>query len=347
MTKLHDEDRRSQPNQITHAKLAICIVNFETPQLTIDCLASLDPEVRQLAGSRAVVVDNASADDSAERIEAAIESRGWSDWVSFVQLDLNRGFSAGNNAAIDALRRKGAFDAFVLLNSDTLVRPEALRRLSNALQSRPRLGFVGPRLEWSDGAAQMSCFRYPSPLTEFLTAASTGPISRLFGARELPLAEPRDDVEIEWISFACVAVRPEVLDEVGPLDENYFMYFEDVDYCRRARKMGWEIDCEPAARVVHLRGCSSEAEFARSSRKRRPKCYYESRARYFVTYYGRPGLWLANLLWSAGRCISGLRELVGNKAPHTCQRESLDIWIGCLSAPQVSGDPLPTSLPAP
>jgi len=135
---------------------------------------------------------------------------------------------------------------------------------------------------------------------------------------------------VEWISFACVLIRAEAFAAIGPMDEGFFMYFEDVDYCRRARLAGWQIAYTPEARVVHLRGGRTPEEFAQEERRRRPRFYYESRSRYLAKYYGRTGPLRANVCWTLGRGISLVRELAAQKSPHTVAREAGDIWTGSL-----------------
>ena len=153
-------------------------------------------------------------------------------------------------------------------------------------------------------------------------------MTRLFGRFEVPLSAAERAARPDWISFACVLIRREVFADVGLLDEGYFMYFEDVDFCRRAQQKGWRLRCCPEARIVHLGSGSSLVESANAGRKRRPRYFYESRSRYFAKFYGRAGLLLANLLWTAGRAIGLAREVIGNKTPHTRQRQSIDIWSG-------------------
>jgi GT2 family glycosyltransferase len=256
--------------------------------------------------------------------------------ITFLSEDKNRGFSAGNNLAIrlalnpDTRNAAEPFDALLLLNSDTIVHAGALSALTNALARDERIGLVGPRLEWPGGELQPSCFRYISPLSELLSAAKTGPLSRLLSSKEVLLERPEGDDAVEWISFACVLIRREVFESVGLLDENYFMYYEDVDYSRRAREHGWKIAWETGARVTHLRGGTTPETFAAKERRRKPRYYYASRARYLSKFYGRGGPCVAHLLWLAGRSISLVREVGGRKAPHTADREPIDIWTDCF-----------------
>ena len=302
-------------------KLAIIVLNYRTPQLVIDCLRSFEPEI--VAGRDCVVVvDNCSGDDSAEIIQNTISAENWS-WAQLIVSPANNGFSAGNNLGIQSV----SAESYFLVNSDTLARPGVLNTLHQALEDNPAAGLISPRLEWPDGRGQISCFRHISPISEFLEAAKTGPISKLLKKHEVAIELQSQPLKPEWTSFASVIVRRAVIDKVGYMDEGYFMYFEDVDYCRRARVAGWEILHVPDARMVHLRGGTSEVKAAAKALARRPVYFYKARSRYFARFYGGPkGLWLTNLFWSFGRIISLIRERVGGKAPHTCAHEAQDIW---------------------
>jgi len=325
--------------------IAIIVLNYRTARLTLDCLASLEPEVNEHRETHVFVLDSASGDDSANILASEVASRGWKEWISLVRLPQNRGFSAGNNAGVAAAQDLGHFGGFLLLNSDTIVRRGALGVLGEVLQREPSVGLVGPRLEWPGGQLQVSCFRNISPASEFVAAAKTGPVTRLFPGSEVAKPDPpahnalesgkigrraTSDGAIEWISFACVLIRREVIASIGGMDEGFFMYFEDVDFCRRARNAGWQIAYAPDARVVHLRGGRTPDAFAVEERQRRPAYYYQSRARYLAKYYGRTGPWRANLCWLLGRGVSLAREALGNKSPHTALGEAADIWKGSL-----------------
>ena len=303
-------------------RLAIIIVNYRTPKLVIDCIISLQNEI-EIGCNAVVVVDNASGDGSVKQIEQAIERNNWKQWVEIVPSNVNGGFSAGNNLGIRAIQA----EAYLLLNSDTIVRSGAIKSLLEAMEAHPQAGLISPRLEWQDGTPQISCFRYHSPFSELIDAAATGPITKFLKKYDVPIPLSDTPIEPQWTSFACVLIRREVIEQIGLMDEGYFMYFDDVDYCRRANNAGWKILHWPLARVVHLRGGSGTVKADLAARKR-PKLYlYASRARYFTKFYGPIGLWIANLFWLLGRCISLSRELIKNKEPHTCEYEARDIWI--------------------
>ncbi len=312
--------------------MLVVVVCYRAVELTIDCLRSLSSQVPRIPGARVAVCENGTGADAAERLSRAIRDEGWQDWVWLKAIEPNCGFTGGNNAILrEAMAWPCPPKYFLLLNADTIVRPAALAHLLSAMESRPDVGIVGPRLEYLDGEPQISCFRAPSPISEFLEAARTGPLTRIFKGYEVPLPPVDASLEPDWLSFACALIRREVVEQVGLLDEGYYLYFDDPDYCRRARRAGWGMLHAPQARVAHLIGQSNPVMALTLARRRRPRYYYASRSRYFAKCYGRTGLWLTNLMWSAGRCISLLREVLGNKPPHTCAAQWRDIWTHALT----------------
>ena len=307
--------------------LATIILNYRTPMLTVDCLETVVEEQRDIENSVVVVVDNCSGDSSAEKINAAIQSRGWQASVRLMESSVNGGFAAGNNLGIEAVEA----EFYLLLNSDTLVRPGAIAEMLGAFEGRPNVGLVGPRLEWPDGEPQPSCFRFRTPITELQFSAGTSILYRMFPTHVGTMPVSDGPIEPDWLSFACCMIRRSVIDQVGGLDEGYFMYFDDIDFCREARLAGWSVLYWPTAHVVHLRGQSGPVKEAGAQRRRRPTYYYCSRSRYFAKVYGRLGLWWVNICWSIGRSIAFVREVFGNKKPHDCERECLDNWTNALN----------------
>ncbi len=304
--------------------LAIIVLNYCTPELVIDCLATVLPEIEGLS-AKVVVVDNASPDDSAERISAWIAENDEKEQCIFMVSAVNGGFSAGNNLGI----RAQAARYYLLLNSDTLVRPGAVKTLLKVAKSDANVDLLSPRLEWPDGEPQISCFRFISPVHELLRVSSLGLLARWFPSHVVGMPVSEQAISPQWTSFACVLIRRKVFETTGLLDEGYFMYFDDTDFCQRAVRDGWKICHEPASRVVHLRGGSSTVKRQSQRRKRVPAYFYHSRSRYFRTHYhGRTGLLVANLLWYAGWVIGRLKQLAGKEPPPICEKEWVDIWKG-------------------
>lgn len=301
--------------------LSVVIVNYRTPRLCIECLDSLS-DIDGL-DMEIFVVDNDSRDDSTAQIHRAIAHNNWAS-VKLVKSARNGGFSAGNNIGISA----SCGDLILLLNSDTIMYAGAIELLVQTMLGNPRAGMVSPRLEWPDGRPQESCFRFHHPVNELIRSACTGPITKFLKHYEVPMPVTEDVSYPEWTSFACVMIRREVFEGIGPLDEGFFMYFEDVDFCQRARKAGWGIINNPSAHVVHLRGGSSPVKSQAAKKKRLPRYFYESRSRYYFKYFGRAGLLAANLFWHLGSCIGFLRKLLNPSYQlNICERQGRDIWI--------------------
>lgn len=303
--------------------VGVVVINFRTPDLVRNCLSALGPEL-EANDARVAVVDNFSNDGSAEKIaEWLATGELWKSRIFLIRSPSNEGFSGGNNIGIEAL------DAahYLLLNSDTLVRPGALKALLSASAREKDAGIIAPRLEGEDGTPQISCFRFHSPLSEFLAAAETAPFDALFRFAVVPMAISDTPMTCDWASFACVLLKRGALDDVGPMDDGYFMYFEDADYCRALKKQGWRVVHEPAARVAHLRGGSSPVKSSMKAKKRPPAYYYAARTRYFRKWYGPLGLYAANILWLKGRAVARFRSLFGKPAPLLCDHQGKDQWM--------------------
>lgn len=303
-------------------KLTVIILNYRTAKLTIECLASMENEVDD--DVFVLVVDNNSEDGSCEKIEENISRNNWGNWCRLVRSTVNEGFAAGMNKGICSIET----DAYVLLNSDTIIHPGSFTALRKALELNPGIGLVAPGLENFNGEIEQNTFRNVTPVYEFLRAANTGPISSLLRKFDVVINPGIEPFNPQWVGFACVIVRKAVIDQIGLLDENFFMYFEDVDYCRRARSKGWGILYWPEARIMHYQGGSSGVTKKSNLRSRAPRYYYEARAHYFKKTYGTFGFIAANVLWTAGRTISLLREIIGKKSPNLRESEFRDIWIG-------------------
>jgi GT2 family glycosyltransferase len=290
------------------SRVGVVIVNYKSADLVIDCLGSLAAEAREL-GLRVIVVDNASPDGSADRIEGAIAARGWADWAELLPAGRNGGFSAGNNAALRVLLASDEPPDYLwLLNPDTVVRPGAARELVEFLDSHPRAGLAGSRLENADGTVARSAFRFPGVVSEFENGARLGLVSRLL-SRFAVAPPPRDEEHrADWLSGASVLVRREVFAEVGLLDEGFFLYFEDVDFCRRAWSAGWECWHVPSSRVVHLEGQSTGMSGAEKAARRVPPYWLAARRRYFVKHHGDLVAWVASLAWAAGHASWRVRR---------------------------------------
>lgn len=219
--------------------LTVSIVNYKTAQLVVECIDSLKRFAPQLARLDIVVVDNASQDGSLSVIAQAHPD------VRLIDAGANLGFAGGNNLALRECRS----DYVLLLNSDALVEAGTLDGLLQVLQQNPGVGAVSPRVvNADDGADQDYPSSFPS-LPEMFRRAWRGP--------QYPAAGRTEPVLLERLHGACMLLRGELLSSVGLLDDGFFMYDEDVDWCVRARSKGWQLWLLPQLRVLHHGGKSS------------------------------------------------------------------------------------------
>jgi hypothetical protein len=271
--------------------LSIVIVSWNTRELLGHCLAALE---RAVAGLRVetIVVDNGSSDGTPAFVRAHFPT------ARLLEPGGNLGFAAANNRGIGVARGR----ILCLLNPDTEPRPGSLRTLVEHLDRSPTVGVVGPRLLNPDGSEQAVGFRFP---TLAQVALDLFPLGGRFADTRLngryPDA-PRDrPFPIDFPLGACLAVRREAVEAVGPLDEEYFIYGEEVDWCRRLRAAGWAIECVPAAAVVHHGGQStgqrSGAMFVELHRSRR---------RLYRRYHGPAFVRAAQLLTRLGVLTAAL-----------------------------------------
>lgn len=223
-------------------RLSIVIVNWNTRQLLRDCLEALqaDPASSQW---EVLVVDNASADGSAAMVRSVFPQ------VQLLASPENLGFSRANNLALEKARG----EYLLLLNSDTRVEKGALEALVGFMEGQPRIGAAGPMLLNADGSLQLSCGIAPSLRTEIVHKLL---LHRLFPFFKLAGWDHRSARAVGWVSGACLLIRRQALEEAGALDPAIYMCCEDLEWCMRLRKRGWQIFYYPFSRVVHLEGQS-------------------------------------------------------------------------------------------
>ena len=264
--------------------IAVVIVSYKSAKLTIDCLASIQADSRNAAlGVHAVVVDNASGDFPV--IAGAIAQRQW-DWVTLIEAPKNGGFAYGNNRGIERARRDGSPRYYYLLNPDVLVRGNAIGALVDFMEAHPEAGIAGGSFENLDGSDWPMAFRFPTLQSEFVSGLQFGPVTRLLQHWEVAMRMPRISQPVDWICGAAMLVRPEVLTALGGLDENYFLYFEETDFCHRARQAGYATWYVPDSRVMHIMGQSTAVTDETKGVNRLPGYWFASRRRYFVRCFG-------------------------------------------------------------
>jgi GT2 family glycosyltransferase len=294
------------------ATCSIVIVNYRTPGLVIDCLRSLANEIATGDTFRVYVVENGSGDDSAAKIGKAIADEGWSAWAELMVDARNTGFAGGNNVALKPILANPP-DYVLLLNPDTYVRPGAVRALIEFMEQHPKVGIAGSRLEDPDGTPQRSAFRFPTIGSELENAVRIGFMTHLLDRWVLAPPVREEPHECDWLAGASMIVRKAVFDTIGLLDADYFLYYEEVDFCLRARRAGWPCWYVPASRVVHLVGQASGVTDTKKPAKRTPRYWFESRRRYFVKNHGRLYKTTADVAWLSGHVLWRMRRAVQHK----------------------------------
>jgi len=304
------DEIHSSPPSVETLALSIIIVSWNTRDLLEACLKSVDAG-RGGLNLEVIVVDNGSTDGTPNLLELDYP------WVRLVARDDNVGFPKGNNIGLSEAR--GRF--LLLLNPDTEIVGDALPKMVQYLERRHAVGIVGAQLLNPDGSIQSSRRRFPTLATGFFESTwlqSLAPQSMMdrYYAEDLP-----DDVEseVDWLVGACLMTRREVLDVVGLLDEAYFMYSEELDWCRRVKESGWKIIYYPDAKILHHVGKSSEqAVTARHIN------YQRAKLRYFRKFHGKlaSGFLRIILLMNYGVQIllEGSKGVIGNKRSLRWQR---------------------------
>ncbi|WP_295640438.1 glycosyltransferase family 2 protein [uncultured Methylibium sp.] len=296
------------------APVLVVIVNYRTGGLVVKSLRSLAVEVRDCPGTQVLVVDNCSDDDSADVIAAAIAAEGWSGWARLHRAPVNGGFSYGNNCGIRPAMASGSPPhAFWLLNPDTEVRPGALRVLVDFLDAHPRAGIAGSSFEEADGKLWPHAFRFPSIWSELASGLRLGFVGALL-KKHTVLMRMGDDVErVDWLPGSSMLVRADVFRQVGLMDEGYFLYFEETDFCLRAAQAGWECWYVPQSRVMHIAGQSTGVTGEQAMQNRRPDYWFESRRRYWIKHHGWPYAAATDLVWMAAFVVWRIRAAIQRK----------------------------------
>jgi N-acetylglucosaminyl-diphospho-decaprenol L-rhamnosyltransferase len=263
-------------------EIAVVIVTYQSAELAIECLVSIhaERESQQTLNIVVVLVDNASGD--LPRISRAVERNGWSSWVTLVLAPKNGGFAYGNNLGIRTVYERRRPNYIYLLNPDTKVRPGAVAALVDFLERHPQVGIAGGSFETEDGKEWPFAFRFPTLLTEFEHGVQLGFVTRSLSRWTVARSMNSITQATDWISGASMMIRPAVLSAVGGLDENFFLYFEETEFCHRAKRAGFTTWYVPDSRVMHMIGKSTNVDEKTRFSRRLPGYWFDSRRRYFA-----------------------------------------------------------------
>jgi len=231
-------------------RVAVVVLNWNRPRETIACVRSLGGIL--YPNLRIVVVDNGSTDDSAARIRKALPG------ITLLETGANKGYTGGNNAGITHALEEGAAYVLILNNDTTVVEPRFVDEMVAVMESDRDIGILGPRVADRNGGVQRTVLRFPTPgkcLKDIVRAGRR--------EEEADYASPR---RVEAVSGVCWLIRSEVFADVGLLDERFFMYVEEQDFCFRAARAGWKVMYVPVPSIRHERGGGDEYDRQRNVR---------------------------------------------------------------------------------
>ena len=256
-------------------RLAVVTVNYCCADEVLRGLAGTAAQITA-AGGEWWIVDNKSPDDSIARLRPAIAGLAH---VHLIEAPLNGGFGYGNNQVVNRVL-SGEIDAEYLyfLNPDAIPEQGAIELMASYLDGHPRVGVVGSGLLNEDGSHADSMFRFPSVWSEIESAVSFGPVSRLLSNHRVTLPRMSEPGPVGWVSGSSFMVRTAALRKVGGFDEDFFLYWEEVELCHRIARAGFEIHGLPDARVCHIGGVATGVT---TQDPRFPAFWHQSRNLYF------------------------------------------------------------------
>jgi len=299
--------------------LAVSVVHYRTVDPLMRCLEALERE-REVLTMSVTVTDNASGDGSAGAVAARFP------WVRWRQNRTNVGFGRGHNGALRGARARH----LLVLNADAVPRPGALAALVAYLDDQPDVAIVGPRLRYPDGSPQPPRRRFPTPTTFFLESTQLQrfwPRSRALDRFYVRDRSDDETQDVDWLVGACLCVNGRAAAEVGLFDERFFLYSEEMDWCRRFRALGWRIVYLPTAEVSHIEGASSRQDILT-----RDITFQASKLRYVTKWHGpRLAALLGGYLlaeYVARGCEESLKLALGSRVPE--RRARLRVISGYL-----------------
>jgi N-acetylglucosaminyl-diphospho-decaprenol L-rhamnosyltransferase len=295
--------------------VVVSIVTYKSAQLTVNCLKSIQAD-RNFNGIsiKVVVVDNDSGD--APLIQAAVSSNNWGDWVTVLVAPRNGGFAYGNNYAFQYALANGNVDYFHLLNPDTQILPGAILNLVEFMNQNNSVGIAGSSFDNQDGSLWPIAFRFPSFISEFESGVNLGLLSKLLKPWVVAVCMEQTPQPIDWIAGASMMIRRDVVEKLHGFDESYFLYYEETDFCLRAKRAGFLTWYVPTSRVMHIAGQSTKVTVRDDKPKRLPDYLFESRRRYFTANYGLFYALLSDLSCLFGNLIGKIKRIL------TCKNQN-------------------------
>lgn len=323
-------------HQSTTPEVSLLMLSFNTRELLRHSLSSLIA-ISAETDAEIIVVDNASHDGSADMVALEFPQ------VRLIRASHNLGFAGGNNLGREAARGK----FLVLVNSDAFIEPGALQRGLERMRTCPDVGLAGGLLVGRDQRPEPSARRFPSPLNDLLSLtglAARYPKSRFFGRFDRTWANPHEAAQVDWVPGAFCIIRQSALEQIGFFDERFFLYYEEVDLCRRLREAEWSVWYWPDLKAVHWGGESSKTLSGQTvSNHGRQLTLWRMRSAllYYRKHHGYLAAWFSASIettWHRLRMIKNRRspdKQVESKAVVTMQQRAWrETLAGRISPPR-------------
>jgi GT2 family glycosyltransferase len=287
------------------AEVTVSIVSFNTRELLAACLRSVFGCVG--ITFEVHVVDNGSSDGSAELVARDFPQ------VRLTRSAQNRGFAAANNCVI----REASGEYVLLLNPDTVVLPTTIANMVEFMRSRGEVGICGPKILFGDGRFQSCGYQFPTLMSELRLSSKLDKLLRRLIGDAPTLRRATSPFEADWVDGACFLIRRKTIDQIGLLDEQFFLYNEELDWCRRARTAGWRVYALPTVEMIHHQGKSS-SQISDTSLS----LLVETRLRYYRKTYGTAMAALTSLVYVAGF----LKQLTSDPGAKVKLRATVRWW---------------------
>ncbi len=257
--------------------LSIVILNYKTKNLVKQCIKGIQMQDLPL-DYEIIVVDNASGDEVGEMLAEEFSE------VKFIQSEENKGYAAGNNLGIKQAQGK----YILILNPDVAVLENSIEALLKFIKENPQVAVAGPKLINPDKTVQYSCYRFPKFMTPIYRRTPLGKLSFVRKSLDDYLMKDWDhgqNKEVDWLLGACWLVKKEAIDKVGLMDERFFLYFEDIDWCRRFWQAGYQVYYMPEAQMVHYyERLSAQESWLKGLLNKATRTHIKSWLKYFLKY---------------------------------------------------------------
>jgi GT2 family glycosyltransferase/serine acetyltransferase len=295
------------------------MINYRTAELTARAADALLAEFDAIGDCHLVVIDNDSQDGSLEQLTAEHGRRGWGSRASVVASGHNYGYGYGINVAVKHALAVGAAPDYVyVLNSDAFADPGSLRRMLAYMDAHPEVGLAGNDVCTPEGAIGGAAFRFPTAWSELAQNAELGVIAFALKNQMVSLGTSGEDRKVDWVPGTSMLIRREVFERVGYFDEGFFLYFEEVDFCKRVRDAGYDVAFVADAPVTHIGSVSTGME---DMSRRMPDYWFESRHRYFRKHHGRAYAAATDAAWLLGKAALHAKKALTGRG--SAQRPSI------------------------